>query len=245
MVARTESMLSAALEALIQSLPKMSPEGGIRKFYVNKIADNPSIAFTIVEKLPAGQLTPEGSRIKNWGGLTYRQCNQIERTSESVAEVVQRFHAHVFEGIDTTRTERNQGGMDPLTQQREIEARVNSILAEKLDELIDKRLAARVADKTPTGIQRGAHTSKVGEKPPPGIDEEWEMWRERAAKAGFTPPIARTRDRRIDGRWLRVAGPLWAQHLDGVDVSGRVIAFGKPFSIGPVTASTEAVEDVK
>lgn len=207
--------LNRVVEGLFQKLGQ--------QFYIQKHPDEPRVAFGVVEKMPPGQVAPDGGKFKLWGKITFKQLEMIEATSQLDDELEMRIRKFVFEGIDTTRI------AEPRTFSAEqveemVRKQVNLILT-KQQELMEAARIEEIAKKAARDsmieeVKRVPARSGIQAKKRIGLKAaqaknlaDMEMWKQRAEILGLGKPVLCEGDRKVDGRWARHAQKQWEAHL--------------------------------
>lgn len=228
---------SARLNSAIRSLFSELNAGGVR-FYVNSYPNNPRAAFGIAEKAPYGQLHPDGSKIKDHGFITRKQCEIIEASSQTEQEIQDRIKLLIIHKKDTTRTPERP----PAIELSQVEIMVEEAVAKALAAVANKenplsptairRLGTTIARET---VKEESLTSITNEQPtnrpiPPirgiqmkkrkspseygaEIDAENKIWADRVNILGIGDPVFRKNSRRIDEKWMAQAQKKWDEHL--------------------------------
>lgn len=209
----TRTVLGKAIEVLFRELNIGMVENA--RYRVQQDPLRPDLAFSIAEKAPPGVRFSDGQNWKRWIGPTWRQCEQIALSSNSIDEIVHRWRKLVFEGIDTTRTMNQDGkpvGVSELEFNQKVDERVQAILKDHLAKLMAVRndrefsAVANTPVETPKGLQtRRKSDNQNGQK-------RVDMWTERAQILGLSaPPI--NSNGQIHGLWLGRARVKWEAHI--------------------------------
>lgn len=221
-------MEAQAVARLDRAIASMFSELGPR-FYINRYPGVPQAAFGVAEKLPPGQRTEDGSHIRDHGWITRKQCQIIEQTSQSDAEVKDRIMLLILHKKDTTR----MAEKPPAIELSQVEKMVADAVAKALAavaptmdsfqrDVITKSISRgavldeaipqepRVVKPKISGIQMKKRKNK--EQYGAEIDKENKLWEDRAQMMGLDKPIYRTRDRRIDRRWINRAEMRWQEY---------------------------------
>lgn len=207
--------LNRVVEGMFQ---KLGPQ-----FYIQKHPDEPRVAFGVTEKMPPGQVAPDGGKFRLWGKLTYKQLEMIEATSQMDDELEMRIRKFVFEGVDTTRI------AEPRTFTAE---QVEDMVRRKMDELLashmqkieqsrlDEIAKSAARDLAIDEVKRVPKKSGIQAKKRIGLKQaqasnaaDIEMWKQRAQILGLGDPVLCEGDRKVDGRWARHAEKAWKAHL--------------------------------
>lgn len=170
--------------------------------------------FEVVEKAPTGQAWPEG-KWRNHGGLTRRQAEILEATSQTDEELVERIVLLVIHKKDTTSV------AQPEVQQALSPDEIRAMIVEEA-----KKLAHQMVESAKHEVGQGVqHKPRKSPKEyGAAIDKELQLWTDRAALVGGEPPVIRKRDRRIDGRWLRRFTPKWEAYVASQTPEGKTAA---------------------
>lgn len=199
------------------------------RFYYNQVNDIRGAAFGIMEKKPVAE--PGQSRYHDHGHITFQQLRMIESTSTSDDEIVERIIQLIIHKNDTT-VQRTQ----PTFSTIDVERIVQEKLAEALRKFQEGSMPINTPEKVAAAVAREAVLEEtVGEEPDPepkakfrGLqhkprktvkeyqqikDEDNKVWEDRAKLMGIASPVYRSRDGRIDGRWVRKAQKLWDEHI--------------------------------
>lgn len=161
--------------------------------------------FGVVEKAPPGTRWKDGSNWKLHGGITRREGEILERTSESDEELVQRMIDLVIHKKNTAVAEAVAGAAPSLTPEQ-----VQSMILEaatKLAKQMVEQAKAEAKGEVKVGLQH---------KPRKGYHQQREdkakriaLWTERARLCGIGAPELRPRDGNLNGFWLRRAKKAW------------------------------------
>lgn len=166
-----------------------------------EVPDRKDWVFAIAEKAPPGQRWEDGSKWKLYKGLTRKQGEIIEATSNSDEEIVDRIIRLVLKGEDTTKAHQLSGssGMTP-DEVRNLILSEAKILATQMVESAKHRVGLQQKTKKPAGTDAATNAALIVQ------------WKERATILGINPPELR-KDGAINGIWLRRAETLWEAHL--------------------------------
>lgn len=163
--------------------------------------------FAIAEKAPPGQQWQDGSKWKIHGGLTRKQAEILEATSQSDDELVQRMIDLIIHKKDTTIAHAVAGQSPQLTPEQ-----IQGMILEQAT-LLAKQMVENAK------IQQGLVKPKLGPHRPrhqivQKKAERIALWRERAALVPAMGEIRlRPRDGNIHGLWLRKAERLWETYV--------------------------------
>lgn len=198
------------------------------RFYLNRYPDQPQIAFGFAQK--AEGFFPDGKKWRDHGGISFKQLEIIEASSQSDEELMDRIKKLILDKIDTTRSATQDA---PKITMSDIEAiankRVEELLAQKLEAILAGRakaedlkqqVVAQVVTHADSGDmfiaqpKQGLQLRKKGmiaKNKAKHQAETNEVWEGRAKTLGLKVHYKTNGD--LDGRWIRTATKLWAQHV--------------------------------
>lgn len=206
------------------------------KFYLNRYPDQPAIAFGFAEK--AGTVFPDGKKWKDHGGITFKQLEIIESTSQSDEELMERIRKLILDKIDTTRSAQDA----PKLSMSDIEAiaskRVEELLATRLEAMLSSRAKAdALKAQAVADVVVRAESGMVEDQPKRGLQlrkkgmiaknkakftaETQQVWLERAATLQIKP-VYKLDGVHLDGRWIRTMTKLWAEHVSKHEHAAQV-----------------------
>lgn len=193
-----------------------------RRFYVNSYPGTNKV-LGIMEKAPPGQVHPDGTKYKDHGGITFRELELLDANTATDEQYIEALRAYLLERRDLTNSiNRNVAPITPTDIEAIASRRVEEILRERLKELqigkatpeeikeqaVNKTIiAATESEYLPSGIQ-GTKKSEAEKR----LLAERAAWEKRAKEMGVDAPKLRS-DGGVDGRWIRNAEKLWADHL--------------------------------
>jgi hypothetical protein len=224
MNSETRTILGRAIEVLFRELNQGNADNP--KYRLQHDPERRDLAFSIAEKAPPGVRFADGQNWKRWIGPSWRQCEQIAISSNSLEEIVHRWKKLVFEGIDTTRTMSQDGkpvGVSEVEFNQKVDERVQAILKEHLSKLMvtrndqEIRAVAHAPTETPLqGIQKKPPRSNANGK------NRINLWTERAKILGIDGPTITSVTHQIHKSWLEAANRLWDAHVQAKPAAAPV-----------------------
>ena len=215
-VAEVKNMrLTRCMSVLLERLGK--------RFYQNSYPGTDKV-LGIMEKAPPGQVHPDGTKYKDHGGITFHELTLLDANTATDEDYIRALQSYLIGRKDLTGSINRQQA--PLMTAEEIERiaarRVEEILAERLKSI--QKGTVTVEEVKEQAVAKTVITAVEPEYMPTGIQgtkkNEWEKrllaerqtWEKRANELGIGSPKLRS-DGAVDGRWIRNAEKLWAEHL--------------------------------
>lgn len=207
-----------------------------QRFYINHYPHIPQAAFGIAEKAKPGERHADGSKIKDHGWITRKQCQIIEATSQSEEEIKERIKLLIIHKKDTTRQAEKQPALELSQVEQMVRDAVEKALSAVAPAMPESQreteahwiarqaaIASSIGNAEPelepvrakpklSGIQMKKRLNK--EQYGAILDREIEKWTNRAKILGIGEPIFKKDGRNIDKRWIAQAEKRWQEHLN-------------------------------